>query len=512
MRGASRAGLVWFLIVALVTGCGSTSGVRSRKAETLATSTTSTIPASTTTAITTTTVASTDAATTTTSTTLVSEGFQPPCVESQRSGTSAVSLDETGLDVFGPLQSEPAIVVTLPRGVSEFSPDPTSTSAISTRVPGGVLLSVRSSSDGYFPGSMVALIDEDGVPRWVRCWSDTVSGVYVAPASASPTEAIVAANIDQGNAPPLTEYRVISLADGSTQGTLADHLAAQGVDAAALLSTWPKASSDSVLLLGPPDGTIIDTSTDQLLLVDLRSLEGQPLPYPDLTEGSDSIGVQFQLDESGAPYLIDSTDGVDSVLSVYRDGSWTDGPGGVFVQPTVDFELIPPDNQVPRLFAADASGTVLWRRDDITSEPHEGFRTGQSGYVTIAIACVGTYTDFQCDAPALVGVASDTGDTLWLLDGQRAVVAVGNGYALVTDEAPDPSTLAPWILIDTNTGQPIPGQRWDDPATFEQECCGGEEFRFVSRDGGVLVAGHETQLAIWYPADSGLTQHELALP
>jgi hypothetical protein len=324
----------------------------------------------------------------------------------------------------------------------------------------------------------------------------------------SPASALVHVGTAPGG-----EYRLVLLADGSSQETLADHLAAQGIDGGtALDGDWPKAWSDTHVLLGPPDGTTIDTTRDRLLLVDLASLSGQLLPFPDVSEGTDSMNNSFRLDANGNPYLVGSQDGHDIVLSAFTDGMWNSDAGAMQIEPTVDFELLPPDGQTPRLIAVDGAGNTLWRRDDITSEPHEGFRTGRSGDVTVVSGCIGTYTDFVCDAPALVGVASTTGETQWVLDGQRAVVALADGYALITDAITDSGTPAGWLLVDTNTGLPVSGQRWEDPGTFQQECCGGEEFWFVRRDGGVIIAGHETELAIWYPSGSGLAAHTLSLP
>jgi hypothetical protein len=67
-------------------------------------------------------------------------------------------------------------------------------------------------------------------------------------------------------------------------------------------------------------------------------------------------------------------------------------------------------------------------------------------------------------------------------------------------------------MIDTTTGAPIDGQHWDDPTTFEYECCGGGDFVHVSRAGAVVTAVNERRITVWYPASAGLTPHTLSLP
>jgi hypothetical protein len=93
------------------------------------------------------------------------------------------------------------------------------------------------------------------------------------------------------------------------------------------------------------------------------------------------------------------------------------------------------------------------------------------------------------------------GHTLWQLDGYRLVTALGDGQAMISV----PSGAEPvqgWMLIDTATGDVTANdQQWDDPAAFNSECCGGDEFVRVTRLDGVLVVFSNEFVRIWYPQE-----------
>jgi hypothetical protein len=67
-------------------------------------------------------------------------------------------------------------------------------------------------------------------------------------------------------------------------------------------------------------------------------------------------------------------------------------------------------------------------------------------------------------------------------------------------------------MIDTATGEAIAGQRWEDPAAFEQQCCFDSEFVWVGRTGGVVVAVNGRRIAVWYPAAADLPASTATLP
>ncbi|HEY7628559.1 MAG TPA: hypothetical protein VH761_15920, partial [Ilumatobacteraceae bacterium] len=393
--------------------------------------------------------------------------------------------------------------------MSKYEPGLQTTSVQPLRIPGGLLLNVRSSSYGYFPGSMLAVIDDDGTTRWVRCLADGVTLAFVAPVSTAPQFGIALTHVDQDNALPLTDYRMIALADGSDQGTLAQHLGDQGIDVGTdLESLEPKAASETQLLFAPPNETIIDTGRDRLLLVDLVSLTGELLPFPEFSNGTASMYNGFRFDDEGNPYLVGSENGHDIVLRSYRNGTWSDGPSELPPSSTitVDFEF---GVGGTALVATDSPGKTKWRRNDIVSPGGEGFRTAPSDDVTVVVGCRGPIDNPGDCAFALYGVRTSTGKTLWTLDGLRGVSAVGDGYALITDyDLLQSEERGGWLMIDTATGRPVEGQQWPDPAAFHTECCGGGEFFAVWQLGGIVVAVAERHVSIYYPLDSGRTPHE----
>ena len=163
-----------------------------------------------------------------------------------------------------------------------------------------------------------------------------------------------------------------------------------------------------------------------------------------------------------------------------------------------------PDGGFPPLQAYDATGRVMWKRDDVTMRVGEGFSAGvETGSITAEPVVERTLQrelqrlrilTFQ-----LGGYSMVNGKTLWKLDGYRVVTAFGDGHAMIS-EPTDSSSVKGWMLIDTRTGEiAAPDQQWDDPTTFDSQCCGGEEYVRVTRHGGVLVAFSDRFVRIWHP-------------
>ena len=95
----------------------------------------------------------------------------------------------------------------------------------------------------------------------------------------------------------------------------------------------------------------------------------------------------------------------------------------------------------------------------------------------------------------LVGLDTATGDTLWELDGNRGVSALGDGFAIITNDAGDG-----WEMIDTLTGDLVDdSQQWAGIEPFSQECCGAGDFIWVGRDGGLVFAVNQDHVRVWYP-------------
>ena len=95
----------------------------------------------------------------------------------------------------------------------------------------------------------------------------------------------------------------------------------------------------------------------------------------------------------------------------------------------------------------------------------------------------------------LFGIDSATGETLWQRSGLRGASAVGDGFAIITNDAGDG-----WELIDTVTGELVDeSQQWPGIETFAQECCGAGDFTWVRRDGGVVFAVNQDHVRVWHP-------------
>jgi hypothetical protein len=468
-----------------------------------------------TTAPVTTSASTTSPVTTTTVGGAAAPGFDPPCVEST-SVPTGTGPDPATLAAFGPLPADPALTIELPASIADPSlapGEPTVQSPMVFPIPisGGVLLPVRASSTGYFPGALLAAVDAGGSKRWVRCFDDDVVDVL---AGAGP-EALV--SFSQSSAATWApQFRVISLADGAVGDTLADRLAAQGIDAAVTeQANRTLASEGSVALLGPDTGVPVDPARQQLLLVDLDTLQATALPLPELPGVAQVGDARYAVDPDGNPMVL-SGSLQPAALAVLRGGAWTTEPGELAsaFPLTVEFDVADAPSV---LRAVDALGQTVWTNDAVTDLSAEGFRAAVSGDVTVVRGCFAPRdpaTNF-CPDVAIAGVRSADGEVLWRLAGDRLVSAVGDGFALVADGEPQPDgTFAGsgWMMIDTTTGVPVHGQHWDDPTTFEYECCGGGDFVHVTRAGAVVFAVNERRVTVWYPASTALAPHTVGLP
>lgn len=432
-------------------------------------------------------------------------GFQPACSESVRTGSSTATLDEPSLDTFGPLQAQPAITIDLPASVSPEEGAIDSPTVTPARIPGGLLLAIKSSTYGYFDGAMLAAVDADGATRWVRCFSPTISEVLVAPASAGPTTALIHLSAFDGEFPTAAGWEVVSLADGSSRGPLDDRLAEQGFDPQTYLAgAYPLfAASDDTIVFGPNDGDVLDVSRDRLLWVDLKTYAARETPMPDSLDGTQAFVSNLEFTDDGILVLRSSTAGEPLISAVYLDGGWTTDPGARLAAspPTVGFGDLSGDRGVRGI---DAMGQVLWHEPSITAHNHEGFLTGVSDDVTVVSGCHAP-DDGRCASPVLAGIRTADGEVLWQLDGGRGVGTLGDGYAIITEGST-------WTMIDTDTGQPIDGQTFSDPEAFGAECCGGGDFHHVRRSGGVVVAVNYRTVSIWYPQSVDLTPTTLSIP
>jgi outer membrane protein assembly factor BamB len=184
-------------------------------------------------------------------------------------------------------------------------------------------------------------------------------------------------------------------------------------------------------------------------------------------------------------------DGAQTVRGVWVDGAWSTDAATIL-------EAVP----VQAVNSSDERGwegrnglgEVVWSRPDLLDIRQEGFLSEISDTVTIINGCL-EQGEGGCVRGSLFGVDTASGETLWERSGLRGVSAVGDGFALITNDAGDG-----WEMIDTLTGDLVDeSQRWDGIEPFEQQCCGGGAYVWVGRDGGVVFAVNGDRVRVWYP-------------
>jgi hypothetical protein len=414
-------------------------------------------------------------------------------------------VDEAVLDTFGPLGPVPALDITLPLGRITAADDAQTTSVSPVRIPGGVLLAVGASSYGYFEGAILTVINTDGSIRWRRCLDRHVSTVSVAPSSSLPTEAIIGSYTATGDEPPAFAWQVVSLLDGSDTRTVADLAVGAGIDATtaaqdrAIAWWW-----DTQLVLGPAGERLIDVATDRLLRIDLTTMTASAVPFPADADGVEMFRLDFDITDDGRLVELGASEsGTLSVpVAIELGDGWSTDEADLLAGRPFDLDFVFDDSTGAQpLVALDALGRVLWQRDDITTFGGEGFRFAIDGDVAIVAGCTPSgILDDPCATSSLYGIDLATGATRWQLDGARGVAEVADGFALITEAYIDGGDSPAWIMIDTATGNPVADdQRWADPSTFENQCCGGDELVFTTRKGGVVIAVYERHVRVWYP-------------
>ncbi|MCW2749482.1 MAG: hypothetical protein JWR83_592, partial [Aeromicrobium sp.] len=161
----------------------------------------------------------------------------------------------------------------------------------------------------------------------------------------------------------------------------------------------------------------------------------------------------------------------------------------------------------------DATGKAIWSKTTIVSTGGEGFRALTSNCVAIASGCTSHDANGACVQPGLWGVDPGNGRTLWHLDGRRIVSTVADGFALISEPFDDAAPVAAWMMIDLATGKQVnASQRWTGAATFETQCCGGDEYVNVHVDGAILFAAHGDHVSVWYPSQQSIPTVTVVLP
>ncbi|MFN8023782.1 MAG: hypothetical protein U0Q03_19785 [Acidimicrobiales bacterium] len=470
----------------IAAGCGSggdsSAPTSTGESTAIVASTTSEVPASTAVATTESPATSTTEAAPTTTAAWVPP-FEHGCDETSPTRAAPPTYDEAALDRFGPIGVTPAVEIAVPYDLAD---QPSQTWA--QRVPGGMLLRISSrQAFGPLPGSMLMVLDFDGVVRWTRCLSGYVQTI-VAPASAGPDAVVLTSS--SGRFPSDAETVFLSLADGTEVGTLDDALAASDLPDVEVGWTVDP-SGDGVAAVRPDTapGEPIPADTVGLLdLVDL-TIDAIPLPRDHSVVVSEDGRVEAWPNDAQAGGML-----------LFVDGRWrdTDETPGQHSEPAgFDYGAYP---EPTALAGFDEDGNVTWRRDDITIPVGEGVYSAVTDGVVIAVYCATPVADIdaRCDDLRSGGFSVETGETLWL-DKGGFPTAFGDGAALVTGA----SHGHDWVMIDVHTGELIRDDEvWDGNSTlFGEECCGGDDFLRVDQFGGVLYTVADQYVRVWLPAD-----------
>lgn len=440
------------------------------------------------------------------------EGFYPACAE--RGGVAA-SSEVTAPPTFGPLAADPALTVLLPASVGPVDYPAaqriTSPKGTATLIPGGVLIALnQANGDG---SSLLAAVNLDGSVRWVRCTAaDQVVSPYDIVGSNAPGATAFVRRRDASHlGTPDPDMVEVNLQTGEFGPTLAERVAEanpwlDGASARTLVG-----QSRTHLLLA--SFGVLSGQDDVLLLVDRTTLIAERLP----DAGASTDNRQSpSLDEAGRPVLTVSTPAGPQVVAVYDGTVWSaDIRSAAAPRVAVGDD---PATGGSALSFLDGEGGTVWRRDDLAGWRGEGFSAAVAGDVTIARVCADAP---DCSRWDVVGLRTADGGEIWRFvapddGGAWGVGPLGDGFALLQEPmgtaVDGSSTGGAWVMVEIATGQVLDGQRWEDPTTFEAQCCGGGEFVHVRRNGGVLVAVNERRISVWFPDGTRLAPATATLP
>lgn len=197
-------------------------------------------------------------------------------------------------------------------------------------------------------------------------------------------------------------------------------------------------------------------------------------------------------------------------------GATTDVPEWPPYQPTspeVTFFL--PDGMLADgLLGRAADGTVLWTDRTIAEPGGEGQFVVSGNTVSVVIGCLTAgglgNGPMGCAHHVLRGYNPSDGTVIWERAGRFNLSrVVDDGFAIVWDVDDDRST---WLMIDTSTGQDVPGQSWTGISGFSDGCCGEIGYYYARHAGGVVIAAAGDVITVWFPEGTGIGPSEISLP
>ncbi len=415
------------------------------------------------------------------------ERWTPTCVDQFGSGGSPSPDD--GLDEFGPLGAVPGLDIELPAYRSPEQTGPGDVTASVGRVDGGVAVLTRPAEGEDTAAYVMSVVDDDGSVRWRRCVDDAFGSSML---SSTNADLLVVSEYQPGTqSGPL--WRVFDLTSGRDAGSFDRPDEMQTVTVGGRYALFSMAGDQPT------------TQADEMVLLDLTTNGYITLSYPDMPDVP-AFRFEFEVIENiddGVRILVRVDGSQSPVIGVWADDAWQTDPATILAATPLRAVLSFDERGWE---GRNGLGEVVWSRPDLLDIRREGFLSDVSDTVTVINACL-EQSDAGCDDGNLVGVNTATGETLWERVGNRGVSAVGDGFAIITNDAGDG-----WEMIDTLTGDLVDeSQQWAGIEPFSQECCGAGDFIWVGRDGGVVFAVNQDHVRVWYPQDRSDTTINVSL-
>lgn len=407
---------------------------------------------------------------------VIDDRWTPTCVD--RIGSGDAPAADAGLDRFGPLGAVPGLDIVLPAFQANDQAAPAAVNVAVGRVDGGTAVLARPYDGENTNAYILSVVDDDGSVRWRRCLDGNFAGsMLTAPGADEVTIGEYAPS--SGDAAPT--WHTFALDTGLDRDSIG---VPAGLDAFIVDGPFT--------VFGPSDDRIT-TADDRLAVLDLRTGTIAEIEFPP-NLGIPAFQHVFEvIDEGrGAFRILQRIDGRQSaVRGVWIDGAWQSDDATILASTPV--RAVPTFDE-RGWEGHNALGELVWSRPDLLDIRREGFLSDVSGAVTVMNACR-EQSESGCVDGNLFGIDSATGETLWQRSGLRGASAVGDGFAIITNDTSDG-----WELIDTLTGELVDeSQQWPGIETFAQECCGAGDFIWVRRDGGVVFAVNQDHVRVWYP-------------
>ena len=404
-------------------------------------------------------------------------GWTTTCTD--RLGDGDRPADDTGLDIFGPLGAVPGLDITMPQYRSPEQESAATVTAGVGRVDGGVVVLARPSEGQQTDAFVVSVVDDDGSIRWRRCMDGAQASSLLAATGGNE----VLMSIYTSTSPGIDRWQAIDLQTGAD------------VDAPPIPTDLAMVTQEGRFVLFTFSDERVPTPDDDMVVLDLVTGDLQSIPYPE-TADAQAFQQQYELVDTGNGgfTILQSLASERSVVrNVYADGAWRSDDASILAAAGITAFATFDDRGWE---GRNGLGDVVWSRPDLLDIRQEGFLSDESGSVTVINGCL-EQGEGGCVRGSLFGIETATGETLWERSGLRGVAAVGDGFAIIVNDDGDG-----WEMIDTLTGELVDdSQQWAGIEPFEQQCCGGGDFVWVGRQGGVVFAVNEGHVRVWYPKE-----------